>query len=415
MGRSRGVLKKVFTRDRVLTFKNLIVLIITFKSSIQRELDGFFKAVNQSDFNIRTVSKGAFSTARSKLDPWAFERLNEVAVNTFYDQAPYYLWEEHRVLAVDGTRLVLPNHPSVVEEFGVHEFGPKADSPRSLALGSVLYDVLNKVTIEGQLAPYSSSESSLLIKHLSKVKKGDLLLLDRGYPSFWLMFLLQAKGIEFCVRLKEDWWLKVKDFTESEEKERIATFSLPKKDRKKLAEYPQMQDTTITCRLVKIDLPDGSKEILCTSLLDAEKYKCEDFDELYHLRWGVEEAYKLLKSRIELEDFSGKTAIAVRQDFHAKIFLMSLCAIYAHPIDEKVREEYKADEQRKYNQQINRTNALSMTQNILIPILLKQQFEKAMQAFDSVVEKTREVIRPRRSNERKKKPKKLYSMNYKRL
>lgn len=176
-----------------------------------------------------------------------------------------------------------------------------------------------------------------------------------------------------------------------------------------------MQDTTITCRLVKIDLPDGSKEILCTSLLDAEKYKCEDFDELYHLRWGVEEAYKLLKSRIELEDFSGKTAIAVRQDFHAKIFLMSLCAIYAHPIDEKVREEYKADEQRKYNQQINRTNALSMTQNILIPILLKQQFEKAMQAFDSVVEKTREVIRPRRSNERKKKPKKLYSMNYKRL
>jgi hypothetical protein len=38
----------------------------------------------------------------------------------------------------------------------------------------------------------------------------------------------------------------------------------------------------------------------------------EEFDELYHFRRGEEEAYKLLKSRIEVEDFSGKTAISVR-------------------------------------------------------------------------------------------------------
>lgn len=115
--------------------------------------------------------------------------------------------------------------------------------------------------------------------------------------------MLKARGIEFCVRLKEDWWLKVKDFTESNEIERIVTFSLPKKDRKKLADYPHMQDATITCRLVKIELETGEKEI-----------------------------------------FSGKTAQAVKQDFHAKILLMSLCAAYAHPIEEKVIAEYKADQ-----------------------------------------------------------------------
>lgn len=413
--RSKDGSKKVFIRDRKLTISNLIVLIINFKSSIQRELDSFFKAISRSDFKIREVTKGAFTQARAKLNPWAFQRLNEVAVNTFYDGAEYYVWHDMRIIATDGTRLVLPNHPSVIEEFGQQQFGPKADSPRSLAMASMLYDVLNQVTIDAQIAPYVSSELDLLMQHFDKLKTGDLLLLDRGYPCFWLLFLLKAKEIEFCVRLKDDWWLKVKDFTESNEKERIVTFTLPKKDRKKLADFPEMQDAVITCRLIKIDLPNGEKEILCTSLIDSEKYKYTEFDKLYHYRWSEEEAYKLLKSRIELENFSGKTAVAVKQDFHAKVFLMTLCAAYAHPIEEKVVEEYKADQNRKFDQKINRTNAVSMTQDILIAVFIRKQFDKALNAFDKIVAQTREIIRPGRSNPRNKKPKQLYSMNYKRL
>jgi len=389
--------------------------VLKFKSSIQRELDRFYKEVTQSDFNIRAVTKSAFTQARAKLNPWAFKRLNEVAVNSFYDGAEYYVWHNMRLLAVDGTRLVLPNHPTIIEEFGVHQFGPKADSPRSLAIGSMLYDVLNMVTIDSQIAPYVSSERDLLMQHLDHVKSGDLLLLDRGYPSFWLLFMLKAKGIEFCVRLKDDWWLKVKEFTESLDKERIVTFSLPKKDRSKLKDFPHMLDTKITCRLIKVELENGEKEVLCTSLIDTQTYLHEEFEELYHYRWNEEEAYKLLKSRIELENFSGKTARAVKQDFHGKVFLMTLCAAYAHPIEEKVVAEYKADQNRKHDQKINRTNAIASTMDVLIPIFIKNKYREALQAFDKIVEDTREIIRPGRSNPRNKKPKKLYSMNYKRL
>ena len=414
-GHSKNGPKGVFTRDRKLTFKNLIVIIIIFKSSIQRELDRFFKVVKNDDFNIREVTKGALSQARAKLNPWAFKRLNEVACNTFYERVEYYIWYGLRVLAVDGSRLVLPNHPSVVKEFGQHSFGPKADSPRSLAMASMLYDVLNQITIDAEIAPYSSSERDLLMKHIDKTKAGDILLLDRGYPCVWLLFLLKARGVEFCVRMKEDWWLTVKEFTESTDKERIVTFSLPKKDRKKLADYPEIMDQTITCRLIKIELETGEKEILCTSLTDMEKYEYVEFDSLYHYRWNEEEAYKLLKSRIELENFSGKTAIAVKQDFFAKVFLMTLCAAYAHPIEEKVTNEYKADKERVHDQKINRTNALSMTQDILISVMIKKQYKKALEAFDDIVEKTREIIRPGRKVSREFKQKRPYSMNYKRL
>ena len=88
--------------------------------------------------------------------------------------------------------------PSVIAEFGQHSFGPKADSPRSLALASMLYDVLNQMTIDAEIAPYSGSERDLLMKHLDKTKAGDILLLDRGYPCIWLLFLLKARGVEFC-------------------------------------------------------------------------------------------------------------------------------------------------------------------------------------------------------------------------
>ena len=412
---SKDGLIGVFTRKRKLTIKNLIILIMSSCSSIQRDLDRFYKSMDKSDFSIRDVTKGAFTQARAKLNPWAFKRLNEIAVNTFYEQNEVYTWNGMRTLSIDGSRLVLPNHQSVKEEFGVHKFGPKAGSERSLALCSILYDVLNLISIDAQIAPYAASERELLYQHLDKMKPKDLLLLDRGYPSKSLFFLLMAKGIDFCVRMKEDWWLDVNDFLKSNEKERLVTFKLLKKDRKLLKDFPEWHDKEITCRLIKVSLSNGECEILCTSLNDMEKFLHEDFSELYHYRWNEEEAYKLLKCRIEIEDFSGKTAKAVKQDFYAKVFLLTLCTAYAYPIDEKVREEYKADKNRKHDQKINRTSAIAMTKDILIAVFIRKEYKKAFEAFDDVVSKTREIIRPGRSVERNHRQKKPYSMNYKKL
>lgn len=398
-----------------MTFKHLIVIIISFQKSIQRELDSFYKTLTEGEFNIREVTKGAFSQARSKLNEWGFQRLNVVARNSFYENAPYHVWNNKRVLSTDGTRLQLPKHKTIIEEFGEHGFGPKADSKRSLATASILYDPLNQIVLDGQLGAYKSDERELLLGHLAHMKRGDLLLLDRGYPCIWLFFLLQAKGIDYCVRIKEDWWLEVKKFTDSKASESICYYELPKKDYDKLSRYPKIRTQKIACRLIRIELPNGEIEILCTSLTNKKKYVYESFAELYHYRWNEEEAFKLLKSRIELERFSGKTARAVKQDFHAKLFLMTLCSAYAHPIEEKVREEYKQDEQRKFEQKINRTNALAVTKSILINILIKKTYAIALKAFDALVYKTREIIRPGRSNPRNIKPKRPYSMAYKPL
>ncbi len=71
-----------------------------------------------------------------------------------------------------------------------------------------------------------------LKQHLSQVKfmEGDLLLLDRGYPSISLMFQLQQRRIGFCMRLKGEWWLETQKMLLSGQRDKVVTFKLPRKD-----------------------------------------------------------------------------------------------------------------------------------------------------------------------------------------
>ncbi len=386
---------------------------MNFKTTIQKELDSFFRMVDGSDYSIRKVTKSAFTQARSKIDPFVFKRFNKVAADTFYAQAKHILWHNFRVLAVDGSRVCLPNHPSIKEEFGEHGFGPKAEANQSLALISMLYDVLNLITLDSSIGKYTDSERDHLVNHMDRMQKGDLLLLDRGYPCFWLFFLLKAKGIDFCIRLTDDWWKQVNGFLKETHLEKIVSFELPKKDREKLDGYPEFQDVSIQVRLIKVKLPNGEIEILCSSLIDQKQFGIEEFKELYQLRWREEEGYKMLKCRVELENWSGKTATAVRQDFYAKIFITTLLSAYKHPIEQKVKEEFEQNKDREYGQKTNSTFALSALREGLFGLFIKKEIRRVLEFFDKIVYQTREIIRPNRSNPRPKKRKRHFYDAYK--
>src|SRR5690606_35024712 len=142
-----------------------------------------------------------------------------------------------------------------------------------------------------QLGGYRTSEKELALRHLERVQPGkDLLLLDRGYPGLALMYELQAQGIDYCIRLQDDWWLEVRKMIANGEKDKVVVFKLPKKERHLLTKYGT-ENNEIKCRLVVVELEDGSKEVLCTSVLDNDRLPYECFVQLYHCRWGIEEGY----------------------------------------------------------------------------------------------------------------------------
>jgi len=387
------------------------------KQGLQREMDSFFRETENANFSIRKITKGGFSQSRKHLDPEAFLKLNDIICQEFYDEVEYLGYQGHRLLAVDGSFLNLPDHESIHEEFGRRGMGRGRlkGLKKSMCLLSMLYDPVNYMTLDTQLEQMDGSELQLLLRHLPKVNKDDILLLDRGYPSRYLFSVLRSQGIHFIVRMSVN-WVPVKKFLQSRRRDMEITLEVPAGDFERYRkQYPSMKKS-VKCRLVKVKSENGEDQVLCTSLMGKEKYKAEDLEELYQIRWGIEEGYKMYKARVQVEAFSGKTAIAVKQDIYAKAMMMSLCASLAFPIEEKVINEYKADPKNrptKHPRKINRTFAYWSTKGILIGMFIKKLFKNALAVFDRQAEANTEIIRPGRKSPRKKKPPRYYHMNYK--
>jgi hypothetical protein len=64
----------------------------------------------------------------------------------------------------------------------------------------------------------------MLFQHLDRLSGTDLLLMDRGYPSRWLVAALNVRGIGLCMRVQKAGnagFACVRDFLRSDEHERI--------------------------------------------------------------------------------------------------------------------------------------------------------------------------------------------------
>ena len=114
----------------------------------------------------------------------------------------------------------------------------------------------------------------------------------------------------------------VDTFIKSGLDEQIVYFQLPAKLKYLLAKYPHLS-STIQVRLIKKTNRKGKAQVFCTSLIDKKTYSRKSIINLYKQRWGIEEAYKLIKSHLEVAEISGLTAWAVLQDFYAKTMLLS--------------------------------------------------------------------------------------------
>ena len=200
---------------------------------------------------------------------------------------------------------------------------------------------------------------------------------------------------------------------ENGETDKIVKFSLPKDQLTRLSKKFNTTQTAIEVRIVVVELDNGNKEILCTSLLCPVDTTTEDLKWLYHQRWSEEEAYKILKTRIDLANFSGMTNLSVKQDFYAAIFTMNMCAILAHPIAKKISNEKNMT--RKHPRKINRTNAISFISKSWVGIFIKRKYHQCLAYLDEMLMNTTEVVRPNRNFPRKHKPQKPKSMNYKPL
>ena len=130
------------------------ILFILHKTgrSLQAALNTFFATMGEE---VGDYSKQAFSKGRLRIKPEAIGELFSLTAREFYSQAQYETLLGYRVLAIDGTKLNLPNTPELAKEFGVQM---SKGEPQVQALVSGLYDVLNKIMVDVCISSCKSDE-----------------------------------------------------------------------------------------------------------------------------------------------------------------------------------------------------------------------------------------------------------------
>ncbi|MBI9030817.1 IS4 family transposase [bacterium] len=382
-----------FIRQRKLPFSTLVFFLINLiKGSYQDELNHFFKAIFGFDVAKCFVSKAALAKARMKLKYEAFIELNFQLVDYFYRNFKPLRWNDFTLLAIDGTTVQLPRIAAISEHFGVWKTKQKGECP--MARVSQMFDPLNKITVDAIIESKDFGERELAAFHLLKLMPKDLILLDRGYPAYWLFNLILSTGANFCARIQRNRWKTVRQFYNSGKKEKI--ISLPAFSSSiKYCKDMGLDLKPLKLRLIRVELDTGEIEILITSLLDNEAYSHDQFADLYHLRWPVEEDYKIMKQWIEIENFSGKSVLSVYQDFHAKVFSKNLTSALIFQtqtiIDNNTREN-------RYRYKPNFTQALSNIKDV-IPLLFIRSKSKVIEIISdlhAIIIRTIEPIRPGR-------------------
>jgi len=380
-----------FSRQRKLTLERLVGIIINMpKRSLSIEIQQFFDSLGKG---LESPTKGAFSLQRSKLKPLFFKVWNKWLVDNFYH---YYgkkvkRWRGFQLQAVDGSCAYLLNRPDVIDHFG-----NSTNQHASIAMARVmqLQDVLNDITVWGDIYPINESEKAIMARQVPHLATDSLTLFDRGFPSYGLMYLLMNEETprHFVMRCPTVFNKEVTLFSKSRKRSKIVMFYPSYKSINLLKEngYKVTEKTPIKVRMVQVNLPNGEQEILLTNLYDEKLYSVEDLKYLYGLRWRIETVYNKQKNQLQLEQFSGVRVICIQQDYAAGLLVANLQSLI-----EKQSVNYLKgiNQRRKYNYQINRNISFaSLKYDIVHLFLLAEPIEiliKLQQKFERYLEPVR--------------------------
>jgi hypothetical protein len=410
MGRHRQS-EKDFTRQRWLTFLTVVLFLLNMiKRAIQDELDEFFKLIQSGQVAQRVVSKSAFSQARQKLKYTAFIDLNTAQVSYFYQHFEPQSWHGLRLLAMDGSLADLPNRTAICDHFGVWRPAAGGECPKARV--SQLFDVLNKVTVAALIAPKEQGERTLAGQHCQHLGPADLVLLDHGYPAFWLFRAIVAQGANFCARMSLTEWQVVGHFVASGQKEQIVWLR-PAYQARKACQAHHLPIEPLQVRLVRVDLDNGEIVVLATSFLNLMTFPYPCFTDLSLYRWPIETDYRHLKTRLEVENWTGLTVSAIYQDFHATVFTKNLTAILTQPAQQALIQNSSA---KQYQYQVNMANLFSKMKDTILLLFYSANPLPLLHLLWQQMTRTLEPIRPNRSFPRHKRVKpKRFPMSYKPL
>lgn len=362
-----------FTRKRNLPFPLLCLFLLrTVRECLSVAFEKFTESIGEKI----AMTEQSLSEARNKIRWEAFAELSENVSKLAYE-GYYDTWNGYRLWAIDGSKIALPNVPAMRELFGDEKGSP-------MAQGSILYDVLNHVVFDAHIEPLAVDERTLAKRHIDALAAHmdsgkDLIISDRGYPSEEMIDCYETNNIKYLMRVRRKFNLGVDAMEGNDGFVKIGKHSV---------------------RVVRVVLDTGEIETLLTNLVENFDFKC-----LYFCRWGVEKEYDVLKNTLEIENFSGRTETAVKQDFYAHIIASNLLAASYWEAQELVDATRNSNPENKYQYKVNVSQAAGTLKSYLVRAILASSTRKRNNLLNEMHERIAKAsvpIRPDRVVPRKK-------------
>ncbi len=384
--------KQDFSRKGPLSPGILITLLLYLVADSGRRgykalLDAFWDECRTFGLPLPTekpVSASAFCQARMKIEPQLVRRLLHESVDRFDAQhGQDFRLKGHRVVACDGSKVNVRRSDELFDALGT----PKGGHCPQMLL-STLYDVLSGVPLEVSVAPTDCSERAELVSMLDQLRPGDILVLDRGYPSFEIFKELRRRGIHFVIRNPVACTFKaVERFLGEGKVDGSGLFPN--------TESPDRTEEALTLR-IHVTRRDNLPPLILISDLCPEKFSGLELEEIYHLRWAVEELYKL-----------GKGEYAGQGQFHAMTLDGLKQEVYAFALYITIARHLTATAARAFGthpRKLSQKRSILAVAAYLTRLLLEQRSHELGEIFDRLIERiarNKTKARPGRSYPRR--------------
>lgn len=355
----------------------------------QHLLDAFWEdaKVNQIPLTVdEPVSGAAFCNARKRLSASAVRQLLRDTSDEFdREHGRTHRMHGRRVLAVDGSKMSLQRAPELWAEFD----GPTEGHTPQMTV-SVLFDVIAKVPIDAVIAPYAADERVQLSHLLPSTREGDILVLDRGYPSYVIIDLLIEHGLDFVVRVPAlGGFPAVEEFVRSGKDEDDILLTPAAGSPAHLLKAPWL-------RAIRRIGANGESQVFLTTL-PRSTFGHAAICELYQMRWQIELFYRLEKS-----DYVG------HRQFHAKYPEGVRQEVFAFLLFTAINRTLMAAASRASNvpyERISQKSAILTTTRVLTVLLLDGEPDHARQVLAGLLSRIatrldpghRQRVCPRRS------------------
>lgn len=278
--------------------------------------------------------------ARMKLEPTIFKELNSKVIEKWaqHVETPL-LWHGHRLFGVDGSKFNLPRELITA---GYTTPCDQAHYPQGLVSG--VYDLLTGIPHDFDMVSHHN-ERTCAKKHLREFfRTGDVIVYDRGYFSFEFFELHVRLGIHGIFRLQPNTLKEIEAFWNSDKSDEAVLLHPPVEFTKAVRRGDiDASLNPVKARLIKYVIGETTY-VLCTTLIDSEKYPKDIFSGVYHSRWGFEEMLKVSKIITGVQDFHAKTELGIKQELFAHFLLITLQKIIELQSHHEVMHDKKTQE-----------------------------------------------------------------------